>query len=219
MSFLATLLLAALPASPSQTGLQADYVEARTASVYAGACHAAGEYLTQGREAVLAWRFTAGEYDGVDLTGAEVVAVLSADRNLADPEARTQSFLVVDAAASEPVRAAALAALREACGERLGRIVAVRVEPVDVLRAGETFDVRAGKSVRLAGSTLPDRQCCKMPFDRWYEPFVAPVAETPSLVGNCDVFQCTDDTLGPVWARRGENNALLARVELLGAAR
>ena len=35
-----------------------------------------------------------------------------------------------------------------------------------------------------------------------------------SLVGNCSEFRCSDATLGPLWLRRGENNALLARVDL-----
>ena len=32
-----------------------DYVEARTASVFAGACHYNGELVTTGRDAIMAW--------------------------------------------------------------------------------------------------------------------------------------------------------------------
>ncbi len=213
----ATLLLTVLPAlAAAPSGPAADYVEARTASVYAGACHAAGEYTTQGREAVLAWRFAPGARDaaGVDLSGAVVVAVLAADRNLAEDGARTRSVLYADASADPRVRAAAVAAVRAAFPARLGRVAEVRTAPLDFALDGEAFRVAAGDEVELRGTTLPDRQCCKMPFDRWYEPFAAPLPETPAVVGNCDLFRVADETLGRSFARRGENNAFLSRVAL-----
>ena len=38
------------------TKIAGDYVEARTASVFAGACHYNGELVTTGRDAIMAWR-------------------------------------------------------------------------------------------------------------------------------------------------------------------
>ena len=155
MNLLAALLLSAIPTG---AGPRADYLEARTASVYAGACHAAGEYTTQGREAVLAWRFRAGRVDGVELNGAEVVCVLAAPRNLAAPGVRARSLILVDEAAPQAQRRAALAVIRRAYAERLGQVVAVRAVPIDFERSGEAFDLRAGGDVRITGSTLADRE-------------------------------------------------------------
>ena len=49
--------------------LRGDYVEVRTASVFAGACHYNGEVITTGRDALMAWNVTSGNWQGVDLTG------------------------------------------------------------------------------------------------------------------------------------------------------
>src|SRR2546421_9883587 len=59
-----------------------DYVEARTASVFAGACHYNGELVTTGRDAILAWSFTSGLCNGADLTGLRAMAAVTCDQSL-----------------------------------------------------------------------------------------------------------------------------------------
>ena len=49
------------------TNIKGDYVEVRTASVFAGACHFNGEVVTAGREAIMAWSFSAGTWNGTNL--------------------------------------------------------------------------------------------------------------------------------------------------------
>jgi hypothetical protein len=44
--------------------LRGDYVEVRTASVFAGACHYNGEVVTTGRDAIMAWNVTLREMAG-----------------------------------------------------------------------------------------------------------------------------------------------------------
>ncbi|HEX8117567.1 MAG TPA: hypothetical protein VF521_09860, partial [Pyrinomonadaceae bacterium] len=56
-------------------GLKGVYVEARTASVFAGACHYNGELTTAGREAVMAWSVKEGSWGGVSLAGVSALAV------------------------------------------------------------------------------------------------------------------------------------------------
>lgn len=52
---LGLLVSATRPPSPAaSTRIVGDYVEARTASVFAGACHYNGELVTTGHEAVAA---------------------------------------------------------------------------------------------------------------------------------------------------------------------
>src|SRR5918994_6279772 len=86
--------------------LRGDYVEVRTASVFAGACHYNGEVVTAGRDAMMAWNVTSGKWQGVDLTGVRVMAIVSADANLAEGNAVRQSAIIIDSHAS---RAQALA--------------------------------------------------------------------------------------------------------------
>src|SRR3982750_3634230 len=71
--------------------LRGDYVEVRTASVFAGACHYNGEVTTAGREAMMAWNVTSGKWQGVDLTGVKVVAIVSSEENLGDKNAARKS--------------------------------------------------------------------------------------------------------------------------------
>src|SRR5918997_5447246 len=92
---------AALGSSRAEAdGVRGVYVEARTASVFAGACHYNGELTTAGREAVLAWNVTAGSWDGVDLAGVRALAVVSADANLSEARAARRAELIIDESAS-----------------------------------------------------------------------------------------------------------------------
>src|SRR5438105_15674801 len=70
----ATVLLAAAgSAAIAAPTLKGDYVEARTCNVYIGACHANGEKVTSGREAIMAWNITGGEVDGYKMAGLKAV--------------------------------------------------------------------------------------------------------------------------------------------------
>ena len=80
--------------------LRGDYVEVRTASVFAGACHYNGEVVTTGRDAMMAWNVTSGKWQGVDLTGVRAMAIVSSDANLSENNAARQSEIIVDSNAS-----------------------------------------------------------------------------------------------------------------------
>src|SRR4030095_15497833 len=106
--------------------LRGDYVEVRTASVFAGACHFNGEVVTTGRDAMMAWNVTAGKWQGVDLTGVRVLAIVSADANLAEGNAARQSEIIIDSAASRTQALAMVNALSSRYAASLGDVVAVR---------------------------------------------------------------------------------------------
>src|SRR4030095_3889913 len=80
--------------------LRGDYVEARTASVFAGACHYNGEVVTTGRDALMAGNVTSGKWHGVDLSGLRVMAIVSAAANLGESNAARQSEIIIDSQAS-----------------------------------------------------------------------------------------------------------------------
>src|SRR5215471_15954329 len=80
--------------------IRGDYLEVRTASVFAGACHYNGEVTTTGRDALMAWNVTSGKWQGVDLSGVRAMAIISADANLADKNAARKTELVIDSSAS-----------------------------------------------------------------------------------------------------------------------
>src|SRR5438309_11722092 len=90
-----------LNSQAESTGVKGDYVEVRTASVFAGACHFNGEITTTGRDALMAWNISSGNWEGVDLAGLRAIAVVSADDNLSNAAASRRSEIILDQSASQ----------------------------------------------------------------------------------------------------------------------
>ena len=187
------------------TSVAGDYVEVRTASVFAGACHYNGELMTTGRDAVLAWRVTSGAWRGVDLAGVRAVAVVSADANLADAAAARRTEVVVDSAASEAQAEAMAAALKSKFGATLGHVIFVRRAPVTFEREAEAYSVSVPNIAELTVRAMPNHECCKMPQLVWYNPLV-PVAGR--RVGQTLKASYTGDAaIGERWQQAGQNSA------------
>ncbi|RMF44606.1 MAG: DUF1326 domain-containing protein [Planctomycetota bacterium] len=116
-----TMVALCLPALALADGrLRGTYVEARTCQVYTGPCFANGEVGSTGKDAILAWEFSNGNLQGVDLAGLRVAVILKTDNTLgfnglADAKYR-RAVVVVDARADAEQRAA----LRRFAAERLG---------------------------------------------------------------------------------------------------
>src|SRR4051812_33800566 len=87
-------------AVPSDAAISGDYVEARTAAVFAGACHYNGEYVTTGRDALMAWSFKSGVHDGVSLAGVQAMAAVTSQANLSDVSTSRKAEIVVDPSAT-----------------------------------------------------------------------------------------------------------------------
>jgi hypothetical protein len=191
------------PAEPSGR-----YVEARTASVFAGACHYGGERTTAGREALLAWSIDAGTLQGVDLAGLSVAAAIVDDGNLADPAAARRSVVYVPETATPAQRDALAAWVGSRAHDLLGEVIAVQVVPLQVRIADESYSAVATGVFRLSGDALPDRACCKMPLDVWYDPLVALASK---LVGRDGEFDFREPLLDRTWSRPGENAAFFGR--------
>src|SRR5947207_9300346 len=99
---LAVLCGAALSNSRAEANnLRGEYVEARTASVFAGACHYNGELTTTGRDALMAWNVTSGRWKGIDLAGVRAMAIVTSEANLAEINAAHRSEVLVDSSATE----------------------------------------------------------------------------------------------------------------------
>jgi hypothetical protein len=134
-----------------------------------------------------------------------VVAVASSD-NLAVAGARRSSVIYVDASASERQREVAAGWLRQRHASVLGEVLAVEVADVTFEREGDRYEVRVADKIELRGVAMPDRACCSMPSNVWYEP-----AERVEgrLVGCSEAFECRESKLGVRWAREGANDAFL----------
>jgi hypothetical protein len=191
--------------------LRGDYVEARTASVFAGACHYNGELTTTGRDAVMAWNVSEGSWDGVKLAGVRAVAVVSSDANLSDTHAARRSELVVDDSATDAQAAAFVAALKEKYADALGKIVSVRRAPVVFRHSDNSYAVGAPGTVALNVDAMPDNLCCRMPQLVWYEPLV-PLSGRK--VGYTKKATYLGGAVGDAWERAGENGAFYGSFSL-----
>lgn len=207
------------------------YVEARTAAVFAGACHYGAQLTTQGREAVVAWSFEGGVWNGQPLAGVDVVCAIAAPANLIEADAaggteRRHSVVYVSKGAEPGARDAAVALVRERYARLLGEVREVRPAAIAFRSDERAYEVTVDGELALEGGLVLDR-CCKMELQVWYAPFAksrAGTAERAQLgerlgggdvfdieVGCSEVFRYRARRLGPVWERIGENNAFVGR--------
>jgi len=183
--------------------IRGDYLEVRTASVFAGACHYNGEVVTTGRDALMAWNVTSGTWQGVDLTGVRAMAITSADANLADKDAARKTELVIDSNASRMQAMAMLNALKQKYAASLGNIVSVRSAPVSFVRNGRTFAANSDDAT-INVEAMPNDLCCKMPNLVWYTPLVG--LENRKVGYTTKAFYA-GNTVNEPWSRSGENSA------------
>lgn len=207
----ALLLPLVLPSAPDAAAPTGAYVEARTASVFAGACHYNGELVTAGREALCAWSLEGGSWNGVDLSGVGIVALVASDANLVQADAARRSVVHVDAALAPEKAAAAVRWLAATRADLLGTIVEVRADALSIAIGADSYRVCAPGQFELVGATLPDRACCAMPQNVWYRPFER--LEKP-LVGLDASFTVCAPALDRAWSRPDENAAFTGRFGL-----
>ncbi len=193
-----------LNSSAESASLKGDYVEARTASVFAGACHYNGEVTTTGRDALMAWNVTSGQWRGVDLTGVRVMAIVSADANLSDNSAARRSEIIINREASHTQVVAIMEALKTRYAASLGKIVSVRSAPLTFRHEGKSYSVSAGDLAAINVEAMPNDLCCKMPNLIWYAPLVS---LDNRKVGYTTKVLYAGDTIGEPWQRSGENSA------------
>lgn len=167
-ALLGVLLLTALPRDSAP--VSGDYIEDRTMRVYACPCEWSTDWANRGREAVMAWNVTAGEYGGIALTGARVVAVVVGNFTLTEPDTSRKSAIFVDAAANQ--RRPAVEWLRSTYPHLLGEVLGVHEVPIDFKSGND------GASVRIAGVLALEMRRARFPEDTqsWaelaHDPFI-----------------------------------------------
>lgn len=193
----------ALASSAEITTVKGDYVEVRTASVFAGACHFNGEVTTAGREAIMAWSFTSGRYNGTDLSGLRAIAVVSSEQNLDNANTSRRAEIVLDASARHDQKVAMLEALKAKYAGTLGEIVSVRSAPITFKHEGKAYEVASAEAA-INVEAMPNDLCCKMPNLIWYNPLV-PLGQRK--VGYTLKAVYSGHEVGDSWERDGENSA------------
>jgi hypothetical protein len=206
--FVAAIMIVALCAlvfssQAENVSLRGDYVEVRTASVFAGACHYNGEVVTTGRDAMMAWNVTSGSWQGVDLTGVRAMAIVTSDANLSDEKAARTTELIIDSQVSAAQSQAILNALKQKYAAALGNVVTVRNEAITFNRNGRSYLVKADDAT-IDVEAMPNDLCCKMPNLVWYSPLVG---LENRKVGYTVRAGYSGKAISTPWSRSGENSA------------
>jgi len=206
----AVLLLGASSAMAADPApIVGDYVEARTAEVFAGGCIMNSEAETMGRQAVMAWRITTGTYHGVVLDGLTVVAAVAGDRNLGMRElggeaaSVVRAIVTVDLRATPAQREALVSLARELSGGIITEVVRVESAPIRFATTTKYIEVSASDTVQLAVNKemAHDPSCGAM---QWFHPFTSLES---SAMGVADAHVFSGTGLGTKWSAPGKRSA------------
>ena len=182
--------------------VQGEYLEARSVSVYVGACHYGAEYVEGGREATLVWNIRQGSWKGVSLEGLTVVAVVTAKNNLAIDTNTRRSVLYFDAKTTSEQRTALVDLMTEKRGELLGEVVSTEIAPITFTKEGVKYDLRVGEVLTLSVSRYPCQNCTQ-PHQIWYKPLEQ--LDTP-IVGKSTSYCYQDKILSVTWNNGEDTN-------------
>ena len=197
---IAALLGTSALAASDPKAVAGDYVEVRTAQVFAGGCIMGSEGEAAGREAILAWRVSRGALDGVVLDGLSIVAAATADTNLGThelggaPATVLKSVVFVDERANAAQRDALITMARSLAPSIVRRVVETRAVPIAFERSGDTVRVRAAEaSVDIVTNVPHSPNCGAL---KWFEP----LARTQDAeIGVTLLQEWSSTVLGPRW--------------------
>lgn len=214
-SGMAALFLAAIATVSAHAAIKGDYVEVRSADVYTGPCFANSQVDLDGKQAILAWKVRNGSWNGVDLSGLGVVAVVQASATLGDRFHNpypAQAVLILDQRASRQQRVALQAFAKSAGGALVGQVVRVETAPIDleVIRHGSVKMV-AGSLARIETRSLceGDDLCGN---EEVYYPPLTKVADAMPAYTLEESFH--GQGLGTVWEREGARSAFVGTFSL-----
>jgi hypothetical protein len=131
--------------------ISGNYVETRSAEVFAGPCMANSEMNLVGDEAILAWHVSQGSWQGVPLDGLGVAAAVKAHGTIGAPDSDpypAKAVLLLDERANSAQREALESFARARAGKLLDEVVITASAPMH-------FEERAHGSVLFtAGDNL-----------------------------------------------------------------
>ena len=206
LTTLALTFVAGFAFATETATVQGEYIEARSASVYVGACHFGAEYVEGGKEATLVWNIHEGNWNGVSLNNLTVVAVISAKSNLAIDSETRKSVLYVDVKTTPEQRAALKDMLTTKRTDVLGEVVATQTEPIAFTKNGTKYDLTVGKALALSANRYPCANCTQ-PHQIWYKPLTT---IQDAIVGKSEVYRYKDTHLPVMWQQSGaENNVFV----------
>jgi hypothetical protein len=193
------------------------YLEARTCQVYTGPCFANAEAGLAGKNAILAWSFDEGSFEGVELSGLKVVLVIDAADTLGfgglDAARSVRSVILVDHHASPRQREALVQFVRAQSNH--SSLDVRRIDSVPIEMSLDTQELsgrlQAGKIARLVTRKARPGDCICSNEVAYYPPLarVAQFAPGVTIDG-----QFTGRGLGTRWSIPDTRSAYMATFSL-----
>ena len=129
----AALAVFAVTGSGRAEGLSGQYIEARTCDIWTGQCFANAEINLIGKNAVMAWKIDKGQFNGVQLDGLGVVAVIASSDTLGlQQTGPAKALLIVDAKATKSQKAALVKLAKEQGGDLTKNVIAVESAKIEL---------------------------------------------------------------------------------------
>jgi hypothetical protein len=150
LGFFCALAVPVFVLGADSAAISGDYLETRSAEVYAGPCVANSEVNLVGDQAIMSWHVNRGSWEGVALDGLSVIAVVKARGTIGDPYENiypAKAVVIVDERAT-PQQSHALVSLARAKAGRLAEnVVTVEAAPI-------RFETGEHGSARLVAADL-----------------------------------------------------------------
>ena len=205
------------PVTPNS--VRGEYIEARTADVYTGACFANSEVGNTGDVAVMGWRVSKGSFNGVTLDGLNVVAVVRGQGTLGFVDGTAypvKSVLIVDERASIEQRQALKAFAQRMGGDLLSDIVRIDSAPIqftlendNVHTAAATLQAGDLATIRTRAMNQKDHICSNE--EVWYLPLTKVKHAMPAVAME---HRFKGEGLNMKWSSPDKRSAFVADFQL-----
>lgn len=205
-----------LAASLPTTQVRGEYVEARTADVYTGACFANSEGDLTGNLAVMGWKIDKGTWEGVNLDGLSVVGVVHASTtlgNLTKSVYPVKAVLIIDEHANLEQRLALKSFAQRMTGDLLSDVVRVEYQPISLTLADNSIHSRratlvAGNLAKIQTRPLEDMDQICHNEQVWYQPLSSSVDHAMPAYTLDNSYE--GKGLGSVWNWSGNRGSFVA---------
>lgn len=212
---ISTLAMAVTTALAGDTqAIAGDYLEVRSCDVYTGPCFANAEMNLAGKEGMLLWSVRDGAWNGVELKGLNVMAVVKTDGTLGDLKYQPRSgnaVLIVDAKATAEQQNALRDFARHMSGKLISKVVEVKVAPIEARLAtcaqAGCASVKAGDLVEISTSCLGGKHDVCGNEETFYPPLSKVDGAYPVFT---DLASYKGSGLGCTWQLAGTRSAFLA---------
>jgi hypothetical protein len=205
--------IAALAGNTTTPSLSGDYLEIRSCDVYTGSCFANAEMGLSGKEGIMVWSVRQGSWQGTQLDGLKVIAVVHTDGTLGDQRYQPrvgQAVLIVDEKADAQQRQALSDLARTLSGGLIGSVVdtkAVAIEAsIGACTKSGCASVKAGKLVNVATRCFSDKDHICGNEETFYPPLSEVTSAWPAYT---ELAAFKGSGLGVTWEATGQRSAFI----------